>query len=490
MSLLKVRRDGDRLEVRDVSRLNPKQTEFRDAAHGRGVKEALFHGSIGSGKTQICCKMIVAWAMKFPGSTYLVSRATQRELEDTTKKAMLRGDGGLPPALPPTLVKKEYAFGGLNKVILINGSEILFRSLEPDERGKVRNLTLAGFFIDQAEELDDNDEADGDEAFIDELTGRLRDPNGPRRGLYAANPGPEDHWLVRRFGILPDFAPKGPHPRTVHVHATLMDNAAYLPQDYVAQQLGYRETRPDHYRRMILGQWGAFGGKRFKTFDRRVHVVDPFDVPDEWEILAGMDWGQANPTVYLSIAIDFSGRWWVVAEYYKADETVSAHSTQIKLVEANHDRLMGFHGKLAPGVRWLDPSAWNKTRKEHMSIADEFMEPTNGLYVARAQNERLGGWNRIEEYLTTLLPDGLPQLQIFSTCHNLIRELPNLKIKPGTDDVDKVNDHAPDALRYAAMSRPQKPLERKTLPGDHDRASVARRMLDRVKRPREVEEIN
>ena len=54
------------------------------------------------------------------------------------------------------------------------------------------------------------------------------------------------------------------------------------------------------------------------------------------------------------------------------------------------------------------------------------------------------------------MEDGLPRLQIFSTCTNLVRTLPLLTFdRHHTEDVDdSCEDHAPEALRYALMSRP------------------------------------
>jgi hypothetical protein len=58
----------------------------------------------------------------------------------------------------------------------------------------------------------------------------------------------------------------------------------------------------------------------------------------------------------------------------------------------------------------------------------------------------------VHEMLSTA-PDGLPKLQIFSTCLSLIRTLPSLPYdKNKVDDVDThADDHDYDALRYGVM---------------------------------------
>jgi hypothetical protein len=83
----------------------PKQLEFAKQFYTDGVKTVLFGGAIRSGKTQAAAMLLVATAVKTQG-TYLVSRLTYRELKDTTQKAMLYGDGALPPLIAPNLISQ------------------------------------------------------------------------------------------------------------------------------------------------------------------------------------------------------------------------------------------------------------------------------------------------------------------------------------------------------------------------------------------------
>jgi hypothetical protein len=162
----------------------------------------------------------------------------------------------------------------------------------------------------------------------------------------------------------------------------------------------------------------------------------------------GIDYGWAQPTAAIWCAIDFNGRWWVVGEHYEKERPISWHARKIKEIENNLN--------ISPSSIWLDPSTWAR-KSEYESTGMEFAD--YGIYAGRAQNDRLGGWNRIEEMLTERLEDGMPRLRIFNTCPSLIQELPSLKVKAGTDDVEKENDHACDALRYAIMSRMPPPIE-------------------------------
>ncbi|HEU5186882.1 MAG TPA: hypothetical protein VFT87_00075, partial [Candidatus Saccharimonadales bacterium] len=71
-----------------------------------------------------------------------------------------------------------------------------------------------------------------------------------------------------------------------------------------------------------------------------------------------------------------------------------------------------------------------------------------------ANNDRLSGKNAWHEALAPM-PDGLPGLQVFSNCINLIRTLPSLVYdKHRVEDVDtKTEDHLYDAGRYGLLGQ-------------------------------------
>lgn len=438
--------------VRVIDPFQPtrKQQEFYRACADPTAEEILFDGSIRAGKTQACCKQLIAWAWRH-GGRYLVARKTYPELVDSTMAVMLRGEGGLPASCPEELMMggslaRAYR-AGERTLTLANGAEILFRNLESAEEGraKLRNISLNAAFIDQVEELTEEAFAE----FYEELCGRLSDSRGPQKMILAANPGPSDHWVYRRF-IDPDTR----HDQTRYIHCTLYDNEENLDEKFFASRIRTQQHNPEYFRRMILGEWGVFSGSRFKCWDETKHVIEPFDIPSHWEIMEGIDYGSASPFAVVWVAIDPLERWYVFAEHFEREWPLSAHARKIKEVRERHI--------VAPSVSWLDPSCWRSERTEWESIATELADL--GIYGAKAQNERLAGWARLEELMTEEVYDPslgvkTPRLQIFNTCRNLIKELPNLRYKEGTDDVEKRNDHASDALRYVVMSRPPVPSE-------------------------------
>jgi phage terminase large subunit len=450
-----------------------KQQEFADAWFDPAVRVAMMGGAIRSGKTQGVGRLFVETAIE-RASTYLVARLTYRELEDSTKKALLYGDGDVPPLIPPEVVAQYRASDNL--VRLKTGSDILFRSL--DEPGKLLNLTLGGVFVDQIEELD---LGDGGERIFDTLLGRLSDPRGPRKLAAVANPASTLHWAYRRI-----VNEQTRDPGARYVHVSMGANAAPLPADYVQAMEATRITRPFWFRSFGLGEWGAFEGAAFTEFDPAVHVVEPFEIPTTWERFESMDHGANNPTGWLLWAVDYDGNLVVADEYYSAG-LVSKHAPEVlrrrrDWWEANGDS----------NTCWADPSI----RAKH-GLSDQLGRPASieteyadfDIGLSLGNNDRKAGYLRLCELLhveagrippgwASIPPhvDGAPRLYVFPACKHLIEQLKSAPVAAEGPDAGEVVDpkwatahgHAIDAARYGAMSRPS-PSEEPPQPPEDER---------------------
>ena len=102
----------------------------------------------------------------------------------------------------------------------------------------------------------------------------------------------------------------------------------------------------------------------------------------------------------------------------------------------------------------LDTAAWARTGTTGPTVGESLQQA--GHKLRRADKNRIQGKIQIHEYLK-LKQSGRPQIQIFNTCPNLIRELQSIPLdKNNPEDVDThAPDHAYDALRYLIMSRPK-----------------------------------
>jgi PBSX family phage terminase large subunit len=448
------------------------------------VRVVVLDGAIRSGKTQAAARILLEWAVEQP-ATYLVARSTYRSLKDSTEKALLFGDGGLPPLIPPELVAQYRASDEL--VRLRSGAEILFRSLEEGQVSKILNLSLAGVLVDQIEELDPGDPG---ERVFDTLLGRLSDPRGPRKLLAVANPSGLVSWPYRR---LINEATRD--PGVARVHFRLADNAANLPADYLESMEAMRETRPAWYRSFILGEWGAFQGQAFSEFDPAVHVVEPFEIPPSWERFESMDHGANNPTCWLLWAVDYDGNLIACDEYYSPG-LVSEHAPEIL-----RRRQASWQVGIWSNTCWADPSIFaqhghTNTLGRPASIATEYADYQIGL--SPANNDRKAGYLHLCELLhvdPNRIPatwasvpahvDGSPRLFVFATCRRLIDQLKSAPLAvEGLDAGEAVDPkwasahgHAVDAARYGALSRPS-PSEEPLPPLEDERAEALRRSFE------------
>ena len=93
---------------------------------------------------------------------------------------------------------------------------------------------------------------------------------------------------------------------------------------------------------------------------------------------------------------------------------------------------------------------WSRQKDSGKSIAELFGE--NGVYLTKQKSERIDGWMCLRELLK-----GEGKLQIMRNCENIIRCLPLLmhdRTRAGDASTKPHNiTHAPDALRYFAVSR-------------------------------------
>jgi phage terminase large subunit len=468
-------------------RATPKQLAAARLWHDPKVRIVTIGGAIRSGKTQAAGRLIVESAVARP-CTYLVGRATYRELKDSTQKAMLFGDGNMAPLVPPELVGQYRASDEV--VRLKTGAELLFRSLEETNIGKLLNLTLGGVFIDQVEELDDGDAG---ERILDTLLGRLNDPRGPRKLLCVANPAGLTHWVYRRLVDNPTR-----DRDAAYLHVTLHDNAANLPPDYVAAMEATRLTRPAWHGTYVEGLWGRFEGAAFEEFSETIHVVKPFPIPEHWERFESLDHGANHPTHVLAWAADEDGNIVIFGEY-ASPGLVSKHAAEI------HERRKRWQTERC----WADPSVFAHHGMEMprrgvpASIATEYAE--HGIYLIRANHDRQAGYSRLLELLHVepgrIAPpwaqvrdgvDGAPRLYVSSLCREVIRQLKSAPIAVDGMDAGEAVDkkwegehgHGVASLRYGAMSRPSPSAG---LPEPESVDPRAARAAERLKRIEERE---
>ncbi len=213
-------------------------------------------------------------------------------------------------------------------------------------------------------------------------------------------------------------------------------------------------------------------GLVYPEFDERIHVIEPRGIPKEWQDTISIDPGLNNPLSAHWYAVDFDDNVYVVAEHYEAGRDIDYHSSKIKGISER----LGWHTDGKGRVcALIDSAAKQRTLGSLKSVVELFYE--RGILVnPNVEKDLFSGIARVKSYLNH--QNGLPNLYIFSTCVNLIRELKGYYW--GSGDVPrKADDHSLDELRYYLMSKPKK------MPPPPKKTDVQR---DKEKRIRKIKE--
>lgn len=198
------------------------------------------------------------------------------------------------------------------------------------------------------------------------------------------------------------------------------------------------------------GNFASSKGLVYHEFKPDIHVIEPFDVPKEWYDNISIDPGLNNPLSAHFYACDYDGVVYVIAEHYKAGESVEYHAQKIKDIAQKLDWHYDGFNKISA---LIDSAASQKTLAYSKSVAELFYD--NGINVnTKVNKDMFSGISRVKSYLD--IKDGKAKIYIFSSCINLIREIKSYFW--GENDVPKKrDDHALDELRYYIMSRPTTP---------------------------------
>ena len=270
------------------------------------------------------------------------------------------------------------------------------------------------------------------------------------RMYYTCNPGNVGHAWVKRL-FIDRLYRDGENPGDyLFIPARIYDNRVLLDADpnYIRQL----QALPDELRRAHLdGDWDVHAGQFFREFSRSRHVIEPIELPSWWRRFRSMDWGYNDPCCVLWHAVDGEGRIYTYRELYVRQTRAADVARQaielsrgedIRYTVASPD-IWAKHGATLTGAGGF----------EGESLAELFA--LSGMPLTPADNSRIAGWNRVRDFLADA-PDGRPLWQCFSDCGNLIRQLPGLIFdQHNREDAADGDDHAPEALRYALMSRPR-----------------------------------
>jgi len=283
------------------------------------------------------------------------------------------------------------------------------------------------------------------------LQSRLR-TSDPEIEVYmraTANPGGPGHgWVKARYIDPADpntpFRGKDGLSRRF-IPATLKDNPHLYDDGRYMKML---ESLPEVQRQQLLdGNWDIAEDQAFPEFNKEVHVIAPFKIPNSWQRIKGVDYGYSSPSAVLWGAVDpTDGTLIIYKELYGKGYTGETLGRAIVDSEMEETRDI-------PGV--IDWAVFSRTGYTGPTIGEILNRPPYSLKLRMADKNRKAGKVQLHERFR-ITETGRPKLQIFSSCVNTVREVSSLTIdKNDPEDVDtRQEDHAYDALRYICMSRP------------------------------------
>lgn len=282
---------------------------------------------------------------------------------------------------------------------------------------KIKGVTLVGLYGDEASTWPAN-------VFRMALS-RLSERGA--KGFFTTNPETPTHWLMT------EYLARADELDLRRFHFTLDDNP-FLDPAFVAALK--REYTGLWYRRYIDGEWVVAEGAVYDMLDDERHLVDA--LPELLETWDAIDYGTTNPFVALAISLGVDGRLYVHDEWRWDSAKRGRQRT-----DADYSaEVQGWHARLRRSPRWiyLDPSAASFSLQLHR-------DGVRG--VVPADNTVLDGIREVAMLL------GLDRLRFHrSTTTEAWAEFVGYVWDPkaqarGADAPLKVNDHAPDALRYA-----------------------------------------
>ena len=410
-------------------------------------------GSRASKKSKTAALNFIYRMMRYPGANLLVVRRTGNTLRDSCY-------ADLKWAAARLGVDALWSFttSPLGATYLPTGQQIFFRGL--DDPLKLSSIScpvgmICWAWIEEAYEIDN--EADFD--LVDDTIRGSMPQNVFKQLTLTFNPWSASSWLKRRFFDGP------PDPEVLAMTTTYRCNE-WLDEADLRRFERMRERSPARYKVAGLGDWGIEGETFFEEWrddpehyvDRLwTHVIEPFEIPPDWRIYRGFDFGYAKPFSIGWFAVDHDGRLYHILELYGCTDvpntgvkwTPDKIFAETRRVEREHRWL---RGKRIHGV--ADPSIWDASRG--VSVAE--VGERAGVCFEPGDNQRIPGWMQMH-YRLQFDAAGVPMLYVFRTCRGFIRTIPALlydDVRPEDIDTD-LEDHIADMTRYVCMARPLRP---------------------------------
>ncbi len=387
-----------------------------------------YGGSRGGGKSWALRRKLIGLCLCYPGIRCLLVRRTLAELKANHIVPILSEYGAI-----------VRFSNGENAFILDNGSRIDCGYCD-SERDALRyqGQEYDVIAIDEATQLT--------ETQFHALRAALRGVRDmPRRMYLTCNPGGVGHAWVKRLFIDRQFRQGEQAEDYTFIPARVWDNRVLMEAD--PDYVKGLQSLPERLRAAWLdGRWDVFEGQFFSEFNETKHVAAtcPGTAAHRW--FAAMDYGFDRLAV-LVLSEDPQGRLWVWHEFCRSGLTLGEAARQTGRFLEQVGRRMEYIV--------ASPDLWNRRQDSGRSGVAVMNEAAELPPMRRADDRRVAGWRLLREYLHG--KDDVPDLRILRGCRELIGCMQGLLYDAHRPE-DAAGEphaltHAPEALRYAVMSR-------------------------------------
>ena len=421
----------DAIDVEEVIRIsgvpNEKQLEF----FASRARYTAYGGARGGGKSWALRRKMIGLCLRYPGIHCLLIRRSYAEVKSNHLRQLLAEYGRL----------LRYSEGE-KRLTLENGSyiDLGFCSCDRDAlryQGQEYDIIA----IDEATQLS--------EYQFSIFKGCLRGVGEyPRRIYLTCNPGGVGHAWVKRLFVDRIYREGEVAEDYCFIPAKVFDNRVLLDADpdYLRQLKSLPTRLRDAW---LYGRWDIFEGQFFSEFDESVHVFKDYRggacvIPENLRRFVAFDYG-FDMLAALVIGVDSVGGLWVLKEKCISGLTLGRAAEAVVELCGSDD------------VEYAvaSPDLWNR-RQDSGRSGFEVMQSVYGMPPMRAADDRrIPGWRMVREYLGA--GDGTPSLRISERCRTLISSMEAILCDPNRPEDASGSPHsvthAPEALRYAVMSR-------------------------------------
>lgn len=480
-------------------------------------RNSCFSGGFGNGKSYAGCEKLIWLLLNFKNYRVAVARYEESKLRETTMKTFFK-------IMPPSAY--DPAKGGnradsLNRLRLVNGSEVIWMNLKDTDEGFVRGLEVNSVLVDQAEEISENmylmlsarvgrwDMAEVPAELLKSnpnwpISENTKKPAVPNYMMILCNPDSELHWIYKRYH--PDSEDFKKKYSKNHQMVQGETTAATIDKELLDEMMENDEAWVD---RFVKGKWGIPGGQIHSLKDES--VIEPNvdfikTIITRGHLTRVLDHGDSAPTCCLWFS-SYKNWYFCYREYYKADALISDHREAIYSLSENEK----YWQNLA------DPAIFKKQQQKYggrWCYADEYLDQALNTYDSRgfiknpgifwqpADNDEFSTRNRISELLrpshsvTHPITGQKPAPRLYfikrsdaypyGSYHAISQIKAQKREKVGTvngkdifsDERDQnVVDHAYDCIRYFCASHAASPTPARPKAPDGSFFSVRKQLL-------------